>query len=200
LKNGFRVTINDQQLLFLRHKDQRSLALKEGDPVDAKELTHTLLLEQYPDALNRAVRMLAVRARSGYEIEKRLTDACYLEDTVDMVLTKLQSEGFVDDKAFAGQWARERAARQIGKARILHELRLKGIDSALAEQAVLEIDPNTQDESTGKLAGKLLKRYRSLPAADARRKTILAMQRRGYSYGEAQRALESAAEDGDLDP
>lgn len=200
LRSGFRVTMGDGQALFLRHKDQRAMALREGDTVDAEELKRNLLLEQYTDALNRAVRLLAVRARSAFEIEKRLTDACYLEDTVEMVLTKLQSEGFVNDEAFAGQWVRERATRQIGKARILYELRLKGIDPALAERAVLAMDPGVQDESAAKLAAKLLKRYRSLPEAEARRKATLAMQRRGYSYAEAKRGLEGAAEDGDGNP
>ena len=194
LQKGVRVTVNDQVVLHMTRKDFRAMSLSEGDTVDAGELKHKLLLEQYPEALNRAVRLLAVRARSCFEIEKRLTDACYLEDTVEMVLTKLQTEGLLDDRAFAEQWARDRTARQIGKTRILYELKQKGIDSALAEQALAELDPQQQDESAVRLAQKLLRRNRNLSAEDALKKAMMAMQRRGYAYGEAKRALERAAQ------
>ena len=195
LKNGVRVTVSDRRVLFMTRKNFRAFPLREGETVDAEELAHSLLLEQYPEALNRAVRLLAVRARSGFEIKKRLTDACYLEETAEMVLAKLQTEGLLDDRAFAAQWARDRAARQIGRERILYELRRKGIDEALAEQALSELDPLREDESAVQLAEKLVRRNRNLPAEEARRKTILAMQRRGYAYGEALKALEKIRRD-----
>ena len=189
LRYGVRVTVNNEETLCLRNKDCKNLGLREGDAVNLKEWKHELLLKQYPDALNRAVRLLAVRARSVSEIEKRLADACYLSDTVEMVITKLTTNGLLSDEAFAMQWARERTLRQIGKARILYELRQKGVDAALAERAVNELEPEKQLDSADALARKLLRRYQSAPPADAQRKTIQAMQRRGYSYGEARRAL-----------
>lgn len=195
LPGGVRVTINDRIVLLLTRRDQAALGLDVGASVDATELRHTLLLRQYPDALNRAVRLLSVRARSSREIELRLTVACYLADTVEMVLTKLQNERLLDDRAFAQQWARERAAKQIGRARILQELRQKGIDDELAQTAVNRLGVQRQDEGALALAAKLLRRYHALPAAEARRKAIPAMRRRGYSYGEAQRALDRAAEE-----
>lgn len=192
LSNGFRVTVNDRITLRLTRGDQRTLALREGDRVDEADLRHTLLLSQYPVALNRAVRLLAVRARSAYEIEKRLADACYLDDTVEMVLEKLKTLSLVNDETFAVQWARERSARQIGSARILYELRQKGVDETAAQQAVEALGSQKQGESAAALAEKLLKRYRTHPAADARRKAMAAMLRRGYSYAEAERALHGA--------
>jgi regulatory protein len=86
-------------------------------------------------------------------------------------------------------------AQQVGKARILYELRQKGVDGALAEQAVAELNADQQDANARKLAEKFIKRYQNITAADARRKTIQAMQRRGYSYGEAKRALDPAQDD-----
>ncbi|MBN1778140.1 MAG: regulatory protein RecX [Clostridiales bacterium] len=190
IHGGVRVTVNDSEILRLRSKDCKKHDLREGDAVDVRKLKDELLLEQYPDALGRAVRLLALRARSRSEIETWLTDACYLADTVEIVLTKLQGNGLLNDRTFAAQWARERSARQIGKARILHELRRKGVENALAEQAVAALDLEQQDANACKLAEKLAKRYRNDTAENARRKTIQAMLRRGYSYGEAKRALE----------
>ena len=129
--------------------------------------------------------------------KKRLTDACYLLDTIEMVLTKLITNGLLNERAFAQQWVRERAARQMGKARILYELRQKGIDSAVAEEVVAALDTDQQDAYAQKLAEKLLRRYRDNTAADASRKAIQAMQRRGYSYAEARRALDAAQNETD---
>lgn len=199
LQNGVRVTVNDRLTLLYTRGDWKAEPLNVGDAVNVSELRQALLLRQYPRALNRAVRLLAVRARSGAEIEKRLNAACFLDETVDMVLLKLQTEGLLDDRTFAEQWARERSARQIGKARILQELRQKGIDGALAERAVAEINEAVVDESAKQLAGKLLKRYAGLPAAEALRKAVAAMQRRGYGYGDAVRALGGSADGGDME-
>lgn len=164
MRNGLRVTMNDQQSVCLTRKDQKSFAYREGDTVDAAAWKHELLLQQYPDALNRAVRLLAVRARSCAEIEKRLTDACYMDDTVEMVLTKLQTNKLLDDEAFAKQWAQDRMIRQIGKTRILYELRQKGVADEIAERTLAELDPERQDQSAMKLAAKMVRRYQSLPA------------------------------------
>lgn len=195
LRYGVRVTIDNGETLCLRHRDWKYLALSEGDPVAFEELKHDLLLKQYPDALNRAVRLLAVRARSVSELEKRLTDACFMADTVDMVITKLTTNGLLSDEVFARQWARERSARQMGKARILYELRQKGVNPALAERVVGELEPEQQAGSAETLARKLLRRYQNAPKADAYRKTVQAMQRRGFSYGEAKQALSRALQD-----
>ncbi|HPJ02014.1 MAG TPA: regulatory protein RecX [Candidatus Limiplasma sp.] len=198
LRYGVRVTVNDRETVCLRNKNCKNLTLREGDRVDLKEWKHDLLLQQYPDALNRAVRLLAVRARSVAEIEKRLTDACYLPDTAEMVITKLVTNGLLSDEEFARQWARERTARQMGKARILYELRQKGVDDALAERVISELDPEKQESGAAKLAEKLIRRYRNASPADARRKAIQAMQRRGYSYAEARRALSDMTDDADV--
>jgi len=199
LRNGARVTLHSGQTVCLTRRDMKAFALQEGDAVDLAQWKHDLLLDQYPEALNRAVRLLAVRARSCAEIAKRLTDACYMQDTVDMVLTKLETNGLVDDEAFAVQWARDRALRQIGKARIAYELRQKGVSEETSEKVLAEMDPDRQEESAVLLARKLLKRHQSAAPAEARRKAVQAMQRRGYSYGEARSALQQAAEDGEGD-
>jgi regulatory protein len=194
LRGGVRVTVSNGETLCLRNKDCKNRPLREGDEVDLREWKHELLLNQYPDALQRAVRLLAVRARSVSELEKRLTEAYFLPETVEMAITKLTGNGLLNDEAFAAQWARERTARHIGRARILRELMQKGVGAALARRTVDELEPEKQVGNAGELAQKLLRRYQSAAPADARRKIIQAMQRRGYTYGEAKRALDDTDE------
>lgn len=199
-RNGYRVTVNDTDTFRLSFSEYRALPLQAGQALDWEQYRHDLLVHQYPDALDRAVRLLAVRSRSRGEIEQRLTQRGYLSDTIEMVVYKLEKESLLDDEAFARAWAKARAAHQIGAARILQELRIKRVDSAIAEAAVAELAEDDQQEQAAALAAKLLKRHRSEPPADAKRKTLAAMQRRGYAYGEAIRAVQTAMENREEDP
>jgi len=194
-RGGYRVTVNDTETFRLSNADFEALPLADGQALDWEQYKHDLLLRQYPEALNRAVGYLAARMRSTGEVERKLIGRGYLPDTVEMVLYKLEKESLLDDAAFANAWARTRAARQLGRARILMELRGKGVANDVAEAAVAALDEDEQADAVTALAVKLLKRYDSLSAPETLRKSLAAMQRRGYSYGEASRALQRAAEE-----
>ncbi len=191
-RSGYTVTVNDTETFRLSRADFRALPLMQGQAIDVKQYQHDLLLRQYPEALNRAVKLLAVRARSRAEIERRLISLGYMAETVEMVMYKLDKESLLDDAAFANAWVKSRAAKRLGKARILQELRQKGVNNVIAQAAVSNLDDETQADAATALAVKLLKRNHSQPPAVAMRRSVAAMLRRGYSYGEASRALQAA--------
>ena len=166
-----------------------------GLEVDADELKRWLLPRQYPMALNDAVALLAQRARASGEIRQKLRRKLYMEDTIEMVLYKLEKERFLDDEAFARDWAASRARSQIGRSRILQELRMKGIPQEMAEEALEELDEEEGDEAAAALARKLLKRYvKEEDQRKAMQKLLAAMARRGYGYEASRRAVETAIE------
>ena len=116
-----------------------------------------------------------------------------MDDTVDMVLYKLEKEGLVDDEAFARDWAAARARHQMGRSRILRELTQKGLSRACAQRAVAALDAQEGEDAAEALARKLLRRYAG--EADEKKamgKMLAAMARRGYGFEEARRALEAA--------
>jgi len=164
-----------------------------GLEVDTDELRQWLLPRQYPMALNDAVALLAQRARASGEIRQKLRQKLYMEETIEMVLYKLEKERLLDDEAFARDWAASRARCQIGRSRILRELRMKGIPQEMAERALEELDEEEGDQAAVALAQKLLRRYAG--EADERRamqKLLAAMARRGYGYDDSKRAIETA--------
>jgi len=164
-----------------------------GMEVDTDELRQWLLPRQYPMALNDAVALLAQRARASGEIRQKLRRKLYMEDTIEMVLYKLEKERLMDDEAFAREWAASRARSQIGRSRIMRELRMKGITQEMAERALDELDEDEGDEAAVMLAQKLLRRYSS--EADERKamqKMLAAMARRGYGYEDSRQAIETA--------
>lgn len=198
-RQGFVAVWESGETVRLSAADLRALPLSVGDNKDPATYRHSLLLRQYPEALNRAVGLLAVRARSRQEIEKRLVERGYLLDTVEMVLFKLEQENLLSDEAFAKAWAESRAARGLGKARLRQELRVKGVETGVADDALNALDDGDMEKQAKALAEKLLRRLRGEPQPDARRKALAAMQRRGYSYGEASRALNAAFTDMDAE-
>ena len=163
-----------------------------GQELDVEELKSWLLPRQYPMALNNAVELLAQRAHASGEIAQKLRRRLYMEDTIEMVLYKLEKEHLLDDEAFARDWAASRARSQVGKSRIKQELRMKVISAEMAEIALEELDEEEGGEAAVALARKLLRRYsREADERKGMQKLLMAMARRGYGYEESRRAVET---------
>ena len=203
-KGAVQVCVNGEGTLYFPRAAFEERGLCQGEAVDLEELMEWLLPRQYPDALSKAVTFLAVRARSTLEIRQKLENKGYMERTIDLVLYKLTKERLLDDKAFAGEWVKSRAGKQLGKYRILRELRQKGIPQDMAEAVLAELENEEESgENACKLASKLLRRVQNEPdAKKAMRKVMAAMERRGFPYDEAKTAVEAAisemAEDSDV--
>lgn len=194
---GVQVRFENAEPLRLSNADFEALPLAEGQPVDVAAYRAQLIRRQSTEALQKAVALLAARARSCRELERRLLERGLLPQAVSAALARLEAEGLVDDEAFARAWAQARAARSMGRARILQELRLKGVPDAAAHAAVTALDPDGQQAQAVQIARKLLARQDDPASPAARRRMLAAMQRRGYGYAEAARALQAAQEEAD---
>ncbi|MFT4126436.1 MAG: regulatory protein RecX [Gordonia sp. (in: high G+C Gram-positive bacteria)] len=104
-----------------------------------------------PSAWDAALRLLGVRARSAAEMIERLTRRGFDADTVDDVMRRLRAAGLLDDADFATEWIRSRHANAgRGRLALRHELRAKGVDAAIIEDALAGIEPD--DERTSAVA------------------------------------------------
>jgi regulatory protein len=89
--------------------------------------------------LAAALRFLEVRARSTAEVRRRLTQAGYQPALVEGAIERLVDLGMLDDAAFARTWIESRdRARPRGERALRQELRLKGLDGALVDEALGE--------------------------------------------------------------
>lgn len=192
-KNLVTVVVNEAEAFSLSPATYREQPLQPNDPVDISALRDWLLAKQYPEALSKAVRLLAGRARSRQEVARKLESCGYMEQTVTTVLSKLEKERLVNDEAFAQAWVAARIRRGLGTSRLMRELRQKGVPRQTAEQACAGMDPDDRGDEAAKTALKLLKRYAGEPdSAKALQKVLAAMNRRGFGYGEASAAIASA--------
>lgn len=91
----------------------------------------------FEKARDRAVRMLAYRGRSVQEVSSRLESAGYSRSMINRVVSWLEERDFLNDEAFAREWARNCAVNKLwGNRKITLDLREKGISGDAIERAI----------------------------------------------------------------
>lgn len=150
----------------------------------------TALLATY----DRALRMLAFRSRATGELRRLLVRKGEAPALVDAAIERLTRSGFLDDGAFARQFARARAAAgRASRRRIQAELARRGVPRDTADAAIAEVfDEEAVDE--GEAAVEVARRkYRSLASLDpavGHRRLYAFLARRGYDGEHIRRAIE----------
>ena len=84
--------------------------------------------------------MLARRAHTRKELERKLRKKGFSPGEIGPVLEALTARGYVDDGAAAASFARSRAARGIGARRIAFELAGRGVGRGDVETTVAALD------------------------------------------------------------
>lgn len=168
---------------LLRERPYRS-----GVPFDDAAFEALLRERSYPFALERAVSLLAVRARTERELRDALHQCAYSEAVINRVIARMNEAGYIDDADFASQWAASRTGKGLGTRRIVMELRQKGVDAEQIEQALGQIDEKERMESALRAAQKAA-RGRELSSPADRQKVFAALMRRGYDSASAKKAI-----------
>jgi regulatory protein len=139
----------------------------------------------------RALGLLAVRARSRRELERRLLQAAFEADEVTDVLKRLERVGLVDDEAFARQVAEHAfGVKRSGRRAVADRLMAAGIAPGIIE-AVLS-DAGDEDERAVGLARSKASRLGSLDPVKAFSRLTSLLVRRGYSPDVARQAARRA--------
>lgn len=81
---------------------------------------------------NSAIYSLAMREHSRLELKNKLLKKEYVEGVdVDKLLDELEASDYQSDKRFTESFIRYRVSRGQGKIKIINELKLRGVESAL---------------------------------------------------------------------
>lgn len=142
----------------------------------------------YEQAKNRALKILEYRSHSEREMRDKLKRAGAGGDDIERVLEFLREYRFVDDGDFAKRYARDlKNLRKLGKRRVRAELIKKGIAAELADDAVSELDWETEDVLTPLVRKKLAGDFEQKSRDRCMRYFIT----RGYGFDEIKRAIEN---------
>ena len=137
----------------------------------------------YEKGLQKAYRLLAVRARSERELRTKLKEKKFDGRTVDRVVARLYELAYLDDEAFARQWARHLAVDKLsGNRRIEISLREKGVGGTTCERVLAEIRQDIPErEAVRQVIRKKLKGGK-LQRQDGRGKRSLAQYLLGRGF------------------
>jgi regulatory protein len=174
------------------------LQLKVGLPVD-EQLSDVLQREAAVVATyDRALNMLALRARSAAELRRLLVRKGEPAELVDVAIERLLRAGFLDDESFARQFARSKLlGAGLSRRRVQQELARRGVAREVAESALSEVvDEEQVDEEDGlqRVARKKLESLERLDPATQRRRLYAFLARRGYDSDDIARTLRELTE------
>lgn len=145
------------------------------------------------DAKNYALWLLGAREHSTKELQQKLSRKGYEQDAIDEAVNYLLDLNYLSDERYAEAFCRSKAAKPLGKQRILNELRMKGIPEPMAKEAL-----NSLEVDWFELALELKQRkfgYEVEKDFKARAKQTRYLVYRGFSFDEVKYATEWREED-----
>lgn len=149
-----------------------------------------------------ALRALARRSLTVSELRSRLERRAARESSVDEVIERLRSAGYIDDARLAESYAFFRREYEgFGQRRVLRELRKRGVDWELAEETVSSSYADADEASLIRqhLERKLGQGYQARPVEDQKKVLSLyrALVRAGFSSDKIVEALQQISPDSD---
>ncbi|MEU6095949.1 recombination regulator RecX [Streptomyces sp. NPDC047079] len=152
------------------------------------------------DPVERA-RAICLRLLTGTpRTRKQLADALRKreipDDVAEEVLSRFEEVGLIDDGAFADAWVESRHhGRGLARRALARELRTKGVDSALIDEAVGQLDAEQEEATARELVDRKLRATRGLDRDKRLRRLAGMLARKGYPEGMALRVVRQALED-----
>jgi regulatory protein len=129
-----------------------------------------------------ATRQLAYRPRSTSELRQTLHQRGFSDPIIDQVIDRFVALGYLDDADFARRWIQTREQLSPRGSRLLkQELRQKGIEPEMADEAIAEADVDDVDAAM-RIAERRVSKMTGLDRDTQRRRLAGFLERRGFSY------------------
>jgi regulatory protein len=128
------------------------------------------------------LRQLAMAPRSRAELMQKLAQRGCATEVADAVLDRMTQVGLVDDQAYAQMLVRtQQSGRGLAKRALARELRTKGIEDHLAEEALASVSDEDERDRARALVDKKLRAMHGLGIEVQTRRLAGMLARKGYS-------------------
>ncbi|MBK0373974.1 recombination regulator RecX [Streptomyces sp. RB110-1] len=156
-----------------------------GEPRDPVEQARVICL-----------RLLTGTPRTRKQLADALRKREIPDEAAEEVLARFEDVGLIDDAAFAGAWVESRHhGRGLARRALVRELRTKGVDSAVIDEAVGQLDADQEEETARELVARKLRSTRGLDRDKRLRRLAGMLARKGYGEGMALRVVRQALEE-----
>jgi regulatory protein len=156
-----------------------------------------------PEEQARAIclRLLTGTPRTRRQLADALRRRGVPEDAAEAVLSRFEDVGLIDDAVFADAWVESRHyGRGLARRALASELRTRGVDSTLIDEAVGQLGDEQEEEKARELVDRKLRATRGLDRDKRIRRLAGMLARKGYSEGLALRVVRRALEEEGEDP
>ncbi|HEY8533199.1 MAG TPA: regulatory protein RecX [Micromonospora sp.] len=137
--------------------------------------------DEWERAREICLRQLAVRPRTRAELAAALARRGIAHEVAERVLDRYGEVGMIDDAAFARAWVSSRHhGRGLARRALARELRQRGVDDAIVEAALSEVDEETEAATARELVDRKLRSMSGTPDVLFRR-LVGMLARKGYA-------------------
>ncbi|MFJ1605110.1 recombination regulator RecX [Streptomyces sp. NPDC088253] len=142
------------------------------------------------------LRLLTGTPRTRKQLADALRKREIPDDVADEVLSRFEEVGLINDSAFADAWVESRHhGRGLARRALARELRTKGVDSTLIDEAVGQLDSEQEEATARELVARKLRSTRGLDRDKRLRRLAGMLARKGYPEGMALRVVRQALEE-----
>ena len=189
----FTLEVEGQQIATLSIDAIERLGLARGSAFDdgtaAAVEREVGILATYDRALN----LLAARARASADLHRLLVSKGEPKDRVDAAIGRLEHAGFLDDSSFARQFTRSKVLDGgFSRCRVQLELEKRGVARDVAIQAIDAVfveDGVNEAASIERIARKKLRTLINQDAPTRKRRLYAFLARRGYHADDIGRVM-----------
>ncbi|MBQ1546637.1 MAG: regulatory protein RecX [Clostridia bacterium] len=166
--------------------------IKKGMEIDDDALRELIETSDYKRAKEKALWLLSGQDYSRGGLARKLMRESS-EETVEKVCDRMEELGLINDEDYARRLGSDLLnIKKMSKRGAVYKLMEKGIDRSLAEEVLEEFDVDPVEQIC-----ELIERKYSQKLEDEkdRRRTIAALQRLGYSWGDIKDAISCYLDD-----
>lgn len=154
--------------------------LRKGKELDELDIIEIQYGDDVKKGFKKALDYLSYRMRSTKEVKDHLKKKDVADSAITEILHMLKGYKYLDDREFAAAYvSTHRKTSGKGPDVLFRELKLKGIDDELIQEALSSFSFSDQVEAAVKHAEKVLKKEKSCPPKRRNRPSNSTLSERG---------------------
>ncbi len=139
--------------------------------------------EQIKQAFITSLRLLAASPKSGQEIKKKLAGKGYEDSVIDETLSRLRSQGIVDDTLYAQDLiARLTQGKAAGRHKVAFELKRHGVSPKVQKDLLESIKDEDETERALEQARFKWDSWSKLEPQKRKKRLYDFLIRKGYDF------------------
>ena len=139
-------------------------------------------MEENREAMNKAIKLLAVRAHSTFELRHKLRQKGFSAAATNFAISECLRLKFLDDRQFAEMYLQELQSRGYGSRRCRLAMQRKGISGELLDELGDHLSPEAETERAQTLLERKLHTLdRETDPRKKKEKAVRFMLARGFS-------------------